>query len=39
MKIDMNKVRLVSIEQVIIEDEIILKLMKIYNLSLKETNK
>lgn len=35
----MNKVRLVSIEQVIIEDEIILKLMKIYNLSLKETNK
>ena len=39
MKIDMKKVRLVSIEQVIIEDEIILKLMKIYNLSLKETNK
>jgi len=36
MKIDMKKVRLVSIEQTIIEDKTILLLMETYNLSLKE---
>ena len=39
MKIDMKKVRLVSIEQTIIEDKTILLLMETYNLSLKEINK
>ena len=39
MKIDMKKVRLVSIERTIIENEIILLLMQTYNLSLKEINK
>ena len=35
----MKKVRLVSIEQTIIEDKTILLLMETYNLSLKEINK